>query len=68
MKSLLSSQPSTTMDTPTETPYESDLAPLLTAWDVTHSPVADPEWRHLLDELAHPHTTQAFQRLAATTS
>ncbi|KOU60597.1 hypothetical protein ADK57_29825 [Streptomyces sp. MMG1533] len=64
MKSLLSSQHGTTMDNPTETPYESDLAPLLSVWDQAHPAVADPEWRHLLDELAHPHTTQAFHRLA----
>ncbi|GAA3988990.1 hypothetical protein OG252_26410 [Streptomyces sp. NBC_01352] len=54
------------MDYPTETRHESDLAPLLTVWDEAHPTVADPEWRHLLDELAHPHTTQAFHRLAAT--
>ncbi|WP_411149544.1 hypothetical protein [Streptomyces sp. A30] len=54
------------MDYPTETRHESELAPLLTVWDEAHPTVADPEWRHLLDELAHPHTTQAFHRLAAT--
>ena len=42
---------------------ESELAPLLTAWDLAH-PAADPDWRHLLDELAHPRTTQAFHGLA----
>jgi len=26
---------------------------------------ADADWRHLLDEIAHPHTIQAFHRLAA---
>ncbi|MFD3498575.1 hypothetical protein ACFWWT_03380 [Streptomyces sp. NPDC058676] len=52
-------------DNRTEIAYENDLAPLLAAWDLTH-PAADPEWRHLLDEIAHPHTTQAFHRLAAT--
>lgn len=66
MKSLLSSQPSTTMDNPTETPYENDLAPLLTVWDQAHPTVADPDWRHLLDELAHPGTIQAFHQLATT--
>ncbi|MFJ3668045.1 hypothetical protein ACIPSE_16505 [Streptomyces sp. NPDC090106] len=43
---------------------DGDLAPLLTAWDRAHPATADPEWRHLLDELAHPRTTQAFHRLA----
>ncbi|WP_151479608.1 hypothetical protein [Streptomyces albicerus] len=45
---------------------ESELAPLLAAWDLAHPAVADdPEWRHLLDEIAHPRTTEAFYRLAA---
>ncbi|WP_151482776.1 hypothetical protein [Streptomyces albicerus] len=44
---------------------ESELAPLLAAWDLAHPAAADdPEWRHLLDELAHPRTTEAFYRLA----
>ncbi|MFF0079663.1 hypothetical protein ACFYR1_08145 [Streptomyces canus] len=43
---------------------ESELAPLLTAWDLAHPAAADPDWRHLLDELAHPRTTQAFHGLA----
>ncbi|MHC3471191.1 hypothetical protein ACYF6T_21185 [Streptomyces sp. 7R007] len=45
---------------------EGDLTPLLTAWDLAHPDPADPEWRHLLDELAHPRTTEAFHRLAET--
>ncbi|MFE1798344.1 MULTISPECIES: hypothetical protein [unclassified Streptomyces] len=48
---------------------ESELAPLLAAWDEAHSGACDdhdPEWRHLLDEMAHPRTTQAFYRLAAS--
>ncbi|MFF7544196.1 hypothetical protein ACFZCU_11270 [Streptomyces canus] len=45
---------------------ESELAPLLTAWDLAHPTAADPDWRHLLDELAHPRTTQAFHGLATT--
>ncbi|MET7478088.1 hypothetical protein ABZT17_27515 [Streptomyces sp. NPDC005648] len=45
---------------------ESELSPLLTAWDQAHPDAADPEWRHLLDELAHPRTTEAFYRLADT--
>ncbi|MFE6177867.1 hypothetical protein [Streptomyces sp. NPDC056464] len=53
------------MDDLTETPHESDLASLLTAWDLAH-PTADPDWRHLLDEMANPDTTQAFHRLART--
>lgn len=45
---------------------ESELGPLLDAWDQAHTAAtADPEWRHLLDEMAHPRTTQAFYRLAA---
>ena len=71
-------------------PTETDLTPLLTAWDQAHPAApavtvvntntntnvnmgmgmgmnaeADADWRHLLDEIAHPHTTQAFHRLAA---
>ncbi|AZQ40527.1 hypothetical protein EJ357_22535 [Streptomyces cyaneochromogenes] len=42
---------------------EPDLTPLLTAWDLAHS-TTDPEWRHLLDKLARPHTTEVFHRLA----
>ncbi|MFR0358589.1 hypothetical protein [Streptomyces sp. MCC20] len=43
---------------------ESELTPFLTAWDTAHPGLADPEWRHVLDEIAHPRTTQAFRRLA----
>ncbi|MCX4973423.1 hypothetical protein [Streptomyces sp. NBC_00620] len=65
MKSLLSAKTSTTMDVhPSEIPHESDLAPLLAAWDLAHPDVTDPDWRHLLDEIAHPRTTRAFQSLA----
>ncbi|MGW3645965.1 hypothetical protein [Streptomyces sp. NPDC000878] len=67
-------------------PTETDLTPLLTAWDQAHPAApavtvvntntntnvnmgmnaeADADWRHLLDEIAHPHTIQAFHRLAA---
>ncbi len=53
--------PSAVMVTP-----ENELAPLLAAWDHLHPAATDdPEWRHLLDEMAHPRTTQAFYRLAA---
>ncbi|MFC8348874.1 hypothetical protein [Streptomyces sp. NPDC057280] len=55
------------MNTPANHPSpadDSELAPLLTAWDLTHPAAADPEWRHLLDELAHPRTIEAFHRLA----
>ena len=67
MNSLLSSKKSTTPDDLPEIPGESALAPLLTAWDLAHPTptIADPEWRHLLDEIAHPRTTQAFHSLAA---
>jgi len=49
---------------PAEAPRETDLAPLLTAWDRAHPTVADPDWRHVLDEIAHPRTTEAFRHLA----
>ncbi|MER8005390.1 MULTISPECIES: hypothetical protein [unclassified Streptomyces] len=45
---------------------ESELIPLLIAWDQAHPDAQDPEWRHVLDELAHPRTTRAFHRLADT--
>nr|WP_141209325.1 hypothetical protein [Streptomyces griseorubiginosus] len=45
---------------------ETELTPLLAAWDLAHPSAADPDWRHLLDEIAHPHTTKAFHGLAAT--
>ncbi|NNN31505.1 hypothetical protein HLK59_14245 [Streptomyces sp. S3(2020)] len=64
MQSLPSPEPNTTVAALTETSHESELAPLLTAWDQAHPAAADPEWRHLLDELAHPRTTEAFHRLA----
>ncbi|MFD5592777.1 hypothetical protein [Streptomyces griseorubiginosus] len=50
----------------TELASESELTPLLTAWDLAHPATADPDWRHLLDEIAHPGTTKAFHGLAAT--
>ncbi|MGW0845904.1 hypothetical protein ACWD26_38365 [Streptomyces sp. NPDC002787] len=60
MKPMSPSQTSTT-----EVHDEGGFAPLLAAWDLAHpAPVADPEWRHLLDEMAHPGTTRAFHRLA----
>ncbi|MEV6513271.1 hypothetical protein [Streptomyces sp. NPDC051642] len=52
----------------TAVPGENALAPLLAAWDLAHPAVGDPEWRHLLDEIAHPGTTEAFQRLAGATA
>ncbi|MGW1718919.1 hypothetical protein [Streptomyces sp. NPDC000878] len=64
MKSTQSSKTITTMDDLTLIPGESDLAPLFTAWDQAHPTVADPGWRHLLDEIAHPRTAEAFHRLA----
>lgn len=45
---------------------ENALAPLLAAWDRAHPVPGDPEWRHLLDEIAHPGTTEAFRRLAGS--
>ncbi|MFF4508277.1 MarR family transcriptional regulator [Streptomyces sp. NPDC001401] len=66
MKPLLPSRTSTTMDDLTEEHlHENDLAPLLAARDLAHPVLADPERRHLLNEIAHPRTTQAFHRLAA---
>jgi hypothetical protein len=47
-------------------PGENALAPLLAAWDLAHPAAGDPEWRHVLDEIAHPRTTEAFQRLAGS--
>jgi len=61
MNQLLSSLPVTTSS-------ESDLATALTAWDEAHPATTDPDWRHLLDELAHPRTTQAFHSLATSTA
>ncbi|MCD9880134.1 hypothetical protein LJ657_42575 [Streptomyces sp. NR30] len=72
MKPLLPSQPSTTTDEQPRRgapPWTNDLAPLLAAWDLAdpaaHPALADPEWRHLLDEIAHPRTTQGFHCPAA---
>ncbi|WP_328495748.1 hypothetical protein OHS59_25700 [Streptomyces sp. NBC_00414] len=57
----------TAVTTAAVTTSENELAPLLAAWDDAHSGASDDlEWRHLLDEMAHPRTTQAFYRLAAT--
>ncbi|MET7734812.1 hypothetical protein ABZT02_26070 [Streptomyces sp. NPDC005402] len=53
---------------PVKSSPESELAPLLTAWDLAHPTPTDPDWRHLLDELAHPRTTQAFHGLAMSTT
>ncbi|NGO14943.1 hypothetical protein G5C60_46975 [Streptomyces sp. HC44] len=66
MNSLLTTKSGTAQDDLITTPRESDLGPLLAAWELAHPAAADPEWRHLLDEMAHPHTTQAFHRLART--
>jgi hypothetical protein len=60
MSALLSSLPLV------ETSPDSELTPLLTAWDLAHPAAADPDWRHLLDELAHPGTIQAFHSLAVS--
>ncbi|MGW0755024.1 hypothetical protein ACWD1Y_00760 [Streptomyces sp. NPDC002814] len=64
MNSLLSAQTSPTTAGLPEAPADTELTLLLTAWDQAHAAVPDPEWRHLLDEIAHPRTTEAFQRLA----
>jgi len=67
MKRTVPSQTNTTTESPAEAPRdpcETDLAPLLTAWDRAHPTVADLDWRHLLDEIAHPRTTRAFHHLA----
>ncbi|MCX4881991.1 MULTISPECIES: hypothetical protein [unclassified Streptomyces] len=39
-------------------------APSIGWVDLAHPDLSDPEWRHVLDEIAHPRTTQAFHRLA----
>ncbi|NEB06014.1 hypothetical protein [Streptomyces sp. SID13726] len=54
------------LSTPADTTTDTELTPLLTAWDLAHPTTTDPDWRHLLDEIAHPRTTQAFQGLAAS--
>ncbi|MFF4256462.1 hypothetical protein ACFY1L_35220 [Streptomyces sp. NPDC001663] len=64
MQPLPSPKPNAALDATGKAPGETELAPLLTAWDQAHPDLADPEWRHLLDEIAHPRTTQAFYRLA----
>lgn len=78
MNALPTSKPSTPTATLTDTridaPADSDLTPLLTAWDQAHSAATASanvvdlglglDWRHILDEIAHPRTTQAFHRLA----
>ncbi|MFG2460513.1 hypothetical protein ACGFWE_26100 [Streptomyces sp. NPDC048523] len=64
MSRLLTS-PSTS---PIEISPETELAPLLAAWDLAHPTTTDPDWRHLLDELAHPRTTEAFHGLATSTT
>ncbi|MDX2528339.1 hypothetical protein ACSCB1_40925 [Streptomyces europaeiscabiei] len=60
---MKSTRPSET--SATEGQDEGGFGPLLVAWDRAHpAPVADPDWRHLLDEMVHPGTTRAFHRLA----
>lgn len=67
---MKSTRPSETRATTTEARApevrdESVFGPLLVAWDRAHpAPVADPDWRHLLDEMVYPGTTRAFHRLA----
>jgi hypothetical protein len=67
MRPQQSSRPSPTLNDLVTGPDESELAPFLTAWDTAHTALSDPEWRHVLDEIAHPRTTQAFRRLADAT-
>jgi hypothetical protein len=64
MEPQQSSRPSPALNDLVTVPHETDLAPFLTAWDTAHPALSDPDWRHLLDEIAHPRTTQAFHRLA----
>ncbi|MDW8808827.1 hypothetical protein P1P68_29545 [Streptomyces scabiei] len=60
---MKSTRPSDTRAT--EARDEGGFGPFLVAWDRAHpAPVADPDWRHLLDEMVHPGTTRAFHRLA----
>ncbi|MEU0408091.1 hypothetical protein ABZ307_09740 [Streptomyces griseorubiginosus] len=56
----------TTSEIASEIASEIELAPFLTAWDLAHPTAADPDWRHLLDEIAHPRTTEAFHGLASS--
>lgn len=58
--------PSLSSPAPSLVSPDGELTPLLTAWDRAHPAAADPDWRHLLDELAHPGTTQAFHSLAVS--
>lgn len=47
---------------------ESELTPLFAAWELAHPTITDhPEWRHVLDEIAHPLAIQAFHRLPVAT-
>ncbi|WP_330265844.1 hypothetical protein [Streptomyces griseorubiginosus] len=66
MSPLLSSASVPSAEITAEISSEGELAPLLTAWDLAHPTAADPDWRHLLDEIAHPRTTEAFHGLASS--
>ncbi|MBY8887042.1 hypothetical protein K7472_19625 [Streptomyces sp. PTM05] len=41
-----------------------DLEMALDVWDACHAGADEPEWRHILDEAAHPEIAEAFQRMA----
>ncbi|MFF0415623.1 hypothetical protein ACFYUY_34995 [Kitasatospora sp. NPDC004745] len=54
-------------------PEDEDFAQAWAAWQLTHDPdpwtrreADSPAWQHVLDEIAHPVSTIAFQRLART--
>ncbi|MFF2549081.1 hypothetical protein ACFVUY_41870 [Kitasatospora sp. NPDC058063] len=54
-------------------PEDEDFAQAWAAWQLTHDPNPwtrresdSPAWQHVLDEIAHPVSTAAFQHLAHT--
>ncbi|WP_329274378.1 hypothetical protein [Streptomyces sp. NBC_01451] len=49
---------------PTAASASAATAAAVTVADRSRGLDLDLDWRHVLDEIAHPHTTQAFHRLA----
>ncbi|ARF83225.1 hypothetical protein ACIG0C_30185 [Kitasatospora aureofaciens] len=54
-------------------PEDENFAQAWAAWQLTHDPdpwtpreADSPDWQHVLDEIAHPVSTAAFQKLAHT--
>ena len=53
------------MNHTTITAPPTDLDALVDTWDAHHPAATDhPDWRHQLDEIAHPETVEALYRLA----